>query len=50
MFGFHSIEVVVSEHIQEGEHTAIDPSSTLFHEILVSFHGVSLGDGIRHVL
>ena len=49
VFGFHGVEVVVSQDIEEGEERTVDPSSPLLHQILVGFHGICLGDGIWNV-
>lgn len=42
MLGLHSVEVVVLVDVEEGEQTAVDPSATLLHQVLVVFHGVCL--------
>ena len=49
MFGLHGVEVVIFPDVKEGEETAVDPSSALFHQVLVVFHGVCLCNGIGHV-
>lgn len=49
MIGFGGIEVIVFEDVEEGEKTAVDPSSTLFHEIGMCFHGICSGTCIGYI-
>ena len=42
MLGFHCVEVVIFVDVEEGEETAVDPSTTLFHQVLVILHGIRL--------
>ena len=43
------VEVVVLEDVQEGEETAVDPSPSLLHQILVALHRVCPGPSVGNV-
>lgn len=49
VFGLHGVEVVVLVDVEEGEETAVDPSTTLLHQVLMIFHGICLRNSIWHV-
>lgn len=49
MFGLHCVEVIVLVDVEESEETAVDPSTTLFHQVLVVLHGICLRYGIWDV-
>ena len=50
MARLHCIVIVISEDIQEREIRRVDPSSTLNHQLLVTFHGICVGYSVRYVL
>ena len=49
MTGFHRVVVIVPEHVHEGKKTTIYPSPSLNHQLLMGFHWVCVGNGIRHI-
>ena len=49
MFGLHCVEVIVLVDVEESEETAVDPSTTLLHQVLVVLHGICLRYGVWHV-
>ena len=42
--------MIVFPYVKKGEHTTVDPSTSLFHQILMRLHGVSFGDSIGDIL
>jgi hypothetical protein len=49
MAGLHGVEVVVFVDVEEGEETAVDPSTTLLHQVLVVLHRIGFGNCIGDV-
>ena len=49
MARLHGIEVVVSKDVEKSEETAVDPTTTLLHQVLMILHGIGLGYGIRNI-
>ena len=49
MFRLHRVEVIVFIDVEEGEQTAVNPSATLLHQVLVVLHGICLCYCVRNV-
>ena len=50
MAGLHCVVVVVSVDVEKGEVARIDPSSSLYHKLLMRFHRICVCYSVRHVL
>ena len=50
MLGIHDIEIIVLQDIEKSEKTAVDPTTSLFHQILMRFHGICFCNCIWNIL
>jgi len=49
MFGLCAIEIITVPNIEKCKHTAVYPSSALFHQILMVVHRISFCDGVGKI-
>lgn len=49
MLGLHDIKVIIFPDVQKGKETAINPSTTLFHQIFMIFHRIGICNSIRYI-
>jgi hypothetical protein len=44
-----TVEMIVVPDIKESKHTTVNPSSALFHQILMTFHRICFGHRVWNV-
>lgn len=50
MIWVYDIVVVISENVQKGKQTTVNPSTSLNHQIFMRFHRISISHRVRNIL